>query len=206
MIKTVIFEDSKFDLRGLQSILKGIPEINVVAVFDTIGEALSECKKIAPDLIIADADIRGDKTVGPNFVRSVIKMLPNVKVLGLTIWPDCIDRLKRAGCKEAVLKQFFDNEQAAQKFIRETLVESPFFTNLEPPDLNEEEDQVLRMMGNGHTEEEIGGMLNKSRKQVRIIKGGLKDKFGVVSGRDTELVALAYRRRYLLPDEDLSGS
>ncbi len=205
MIRTIIFEDRKFDQRGILAILRDIPEISVIGVFDTIGEALNHCKDLKPDLIIADADIRGDRTAGPRFVKNVIKILPNAKILGLTIWAECIDPLKRAGCKEAVLKQFFDDEQAALKFIRETMIEPPLYgEDVEPPKLDEDEDHVLRMIANGHTENEICNALHKTRKQIRYIKDSLKDKFAVTSSKDTQLVSNAYLFGYFRTDEDLS--
>jgi DNA-binding NarL/FixJ family response regulator len=204
-IKTIIFDDTPLDVRGIRDILKGIPEIVIVGVYDTIGDALSSCRELKPDLLIADADIRGDKTAGPIFVRSVLKILPNLPILGLTRWPDCLVALKRAGCKEVVLKQAFDNEQAALKFIRGTLVEPPYVVGDEPPQLTEEEDRILRMLANGRTENELILATGKTRKQVRNIKGALKNKFGAVSNHDTELVSLAYRRGYLRVDDDLSA-
>jgi|WetSurMetagenome_2_1015567.scaffolds.fasta_scaffold63826_2 two-component system, NarL family, invasion response regulator UvrY len=204
-IRTVIFDDDEIDVRGICDILKGIPEIAVVGKFDVMGEALVRCRELQPDLIIVDADIRDDKNVGPNFVRNVLRQQPQIKLLGLTKWPDCVLSLKRAGCHEAVLKQFFDDEKAALKFIRETLMEKSFFMKEEPPQLSEDEDKVVRMVASGCTENEISDKLNKTRKQVRNIKLTLKSKFGASTGRDPELVALAYRKGYFRPDDELES-
>jgi DNA-binding NarL/FixJ family response regulator len=201
LIKTVIFEDSEIDVRGIRELIKGVPEIMIVGVFDTLQEALYQCKRLEPRLILSDADIRGDKSIGPQFVRGVRKLLPEVKILGLTRYPECIKPLKLAGCNEVVLKQFFENEEAARKYIGETLLEIPRFSmDMVPPALSDDEDAVLRMIAEGHTENEIGAKLKKTRKQIRLIKESLKNKFG--ANRDPQLVSHAYKYGYLKPDEE----
>jgi len=205
ILKVVIFEDDKFQLRAVKDVLRDIPEINIVGIYDTIPEALVKCQELRPDLIIADADIRGNKAIGPQFVKSVRKILPLVKVLGLTAYDDCLTPLIQAGCKEAVLKKFFHDEESARKFIRATLLEPIIVPPQDlPPKLESEEDLVLRMISNGRTEKEIMEKLGKTRRQVTRVKDNLNHKFGVNSGKETQLVAHAYQIGYLRSDEDLS--
>lgn len=205
IVKVVIFEDSKFDLTAIKTILNDIPEVQIVGSYDVLKEALRKCKELKPDLIIVDADIRGDKKEGPRFAQNMRMILPNVKMLGLTKYSECLQPLKQAGCKEAVLKHFFDDSEAARKYIQETLLELPaYYQDDTPPELSIEEDHVLRMIANGRTENEIAQQLDKTRRQVKDIKESLKLKFGVSSNRDPQLIAHAYRIRYLNSDEDLS--
>lgn len=201
MIRTVIFEDSEIDVRGIKELIKAIPEIVVVGVFDTIQEGLAKSKELRPNLLLVDADIRGDRSVGPKFVRAVKRALPEARILGLTRYPECIKPLELAGCNEVVLKQFFENEAAATKYIRESLIEnSEYQSDIEPPVLTADEDTVLRMIADGFTESQIGIKMNKTRKQIRIIKTSLKDKFG--ASRDPQLVNHAYKYHYLKPTDE----
>ena len=199
--RTFIFEDIFFDLEAIKSILARIPEIQIVDHGSTIGEALRVCKEKKPDLIIADSDMYGDKQVGPNFVRAVKQELPDVRILGMTRHADCIDALKRAGCNYVVNKSLIENHEAAVKFLRETLLPKPqYATDLRPPILTKEEDQVLRMICEGQTENEIADKLGAgTRKPIRNVKLSLFEKFGALNAPN--LVYLAFKTGYLSPGE-----
>jgi DNA-binding NarL/FixJ family response regulator len=195
-IKTLIFEDRKFDQNALRYLLERIPEIQIIKFCDTPNQAIKECERLKPDLILADADIRDDKTVGPFFVKNVRKVLPNVKILGVTQWPDCLAPLKNAGCNQVVLKQFLDDEKVAEKFIRETLLEIPYPESYsQPPQLSKVEDAVLRGTADGKTEQELAEELQYAPRQVHRIKQNLFDKFGAANSN--QLVSLAYKCGYL---------
>ena len=201
MYRTYIFEDIFFDLEAIKSILARIPEVQIIDHGSTIGEALRTCEEKKPDLIIADSDMYGDKQVGPNFVRAVKQKLPEVRILGMTRHADCIETLKRAGCDYVVNKSLIENHEAAVKFLRETLLPKPqYAVDLRPPTLTQEEDQVLRMICEGQTENEIAEKLGAgTRKPIRNVKLALFDKFGALNSPN--LVYLAYKSGYLNPGE-----
>ncbi|PWB76954.1 MAG: hypothetical protein C3F07_02755 [Anaerolineales bacterium] len=200
--RTFIFEDSFFDMEAIKSILMKIQEIQIVGESYVIGEALQICRSKRPNLIIADGSIHDDRSIGPNFVKSVRAELPEVRILGLTRFPDMVEILKRAGCDYVVNKNMIENHEAAVKYIRETLIPRPqYAVPLEPPKLTEEEDAILRKICDGMTEEQIAADLgHQTRKPIRRIKNNLFNKFGANSV--AQLVHLAYRTGYLKPDED----
>lgn len=102
--RTFIFEDSFFDMEAIKSILMKIQEIQIVGESYVIGEALQICRSKRPNLIIADGSIHDDRSIGPNFVKSVRAELPEVRILGLTRFPDMVEILKRAGYDYVVNK------------------------------------------------------------------------------------------------------
>lgn len=197
-----IFEDTFFDLEAIKSILRKIPEIEIIGQGYAIGESVQFCERHKPGLIIADGEIHGDKSVGPIFVRTVRKKLPETRILGLTRWPDCIAALRNAGCDFVVNKNLIENQEAAIKYMRETLLfrsESHLAPN--PPSLTPEQDRVLRLICEGNTEEQIALELNyKSRRPIKHMKDQLFNKFG--ADNVAQLVHLAYKTGYLRPEED----
>ena len=202
LCRVFIFEDQYFDRAAIKSILQKINEIQIVGEAAMIGEALEICRLKNPDLIIADASIYDDKTIGPSFVKSARKELPEVRILGLTRHPDMIDVLKRAGCDFVANKNLIENHSTAVRYIRETLLPRVQYASpLKPPTLSGEEDTILRMIANGLTEDQIASALgHPTRKPVRRIKNTLFNKFG--AGSVAQLVHLAYKSGYLKPDED----
>lgn len=202
MYRTYILEDRFFDLEAIKAILARIPEIQVIGSTSMPGEALEFCRQKKPDLIIVDGDIYGDKTAGPAFVKNVRKILPESRVLGMTRYDECIDPLKRAGCNYVVNKNVIENQDAALKFLRETFFPKPqHLRSLSPPSLTEEESQVLRLICEGNTEDQIALFLGfPSRKRVRKVKNTLFSKFNALNV--AHLVYLAFMTGYLHPDDD----
>jgi DNA-binding NarL/FixJ family response regulator len=197
-----IFEDTFFDLEAIKSILRKIPEIDIIGHGHAIGESVQFCEKYRPELVIADGEVHGDKSVGPNFVRTIRKKLPDTRILGLTRWPDCIATLKNAGCDFVVNKNLIENQDTAIKYLRETLLFRPeTAAYLSPPSLTPEQDQILRLICEGNTEDQIAVVLKlKSRRSVKHVKDQLFNKFG--ADNVAQLVHLAYKTGYLRPDEE----
>jgi len=200
--KTFILEDTFLELNALKKILEDMPQIQIMGQATTPREALALCEKIKPDLIIADAKIGHDKMAGATFVKNIRKLLPDVRILGLTYHPDLIDSLERAGCDYVANKAFIESPEDAQKYIRETLLPKPdYYRSFSPPSLTEIQDKVLRLTCEGYTEDEIANELNyPTRKPIRNIKNTLFNAFGAKSAAN--LVYLAYKTGYLHPDRD----
>lgn len=202
LYKTFILEDSFLELNALEKILEGLPQIQLVGHASTPIEAISICERLRPDLIIADAKIGQEKMAGATFVKNIRKLLPEVRILGLTYHADLVDGLKRAGCDYVANKAFIESPEDAKKFIRETLLPKPeYYRDFAPPTLTDTQDRVLRLICEGHTEEEIAREFNfPTRKPIRNIKNTLFDAFGAKSVAN--LVYLAYKTGYLHPDRD----
>lgn len=200
--RTIILDDDYLHSEALEKILSNIPQIQLVGRATAIMEAISICEKVKPDLIIADAKIGQDRNAGASFVRSIKKIFPEVRVLGLTSHPDLIDGLKRAGCDYAVNKALLESPEAAKKYILEAVTPKPkYYHDFAPPTLNEGQEKVLKLICEGYTEDKIAAEFgNDSRKPIRNIKNQLFDIFGAKSAAN--LVHLAYKAGYLHPDRD----
>ena len=64
MIKTLLFEDTEIDKRGILSLLSQIPNIKIIGSYNSINVALHEIHTNKPDLIIVDSEIDGIKDMG----------------------------------------------------------------------------------------------------------------------------------------------
>ena len=133
-------------------------------------------------------------------MRYIRTVLSEVRILGITYHADLVDNLERAGCDYVVNKALIENQEAAIKYIRETLLPKPaFFRTFKPPQLTEQQDRVLHYICEGLTEEDIARKLGfDNRKPIRNIKNTLFEIFGAVSAAN--LVHLAYQSGYLNPE------
>lgn len=214
-----ILEDKYWDRSALTNILNSIDNIQIIGFAETIPDAISECEKKKPDLIIVDGQIGYDKRAGEKFVRYIRKQQPEVRFLGLSYHPDLLPGLKQAGCHYAEHKTLIENFEAAKKFIAGALSQQPIkYRDETPPSLNTIQDRVLKLICEGFTEAEIGQDLlkltyegfkkeeidleikNASLTSVKRIKQSLFDSFGAKNA--PHLVHLAYRTGYLDPNSD----
>ena len=200
--RTVILEDQFFDQEAIRAILRTIPEVQIIGMETTTQSALDLCRAKKPDLIIVDAQIYDDKFAGVNFVKTVRKILPQARILGMTRWSECLDPLRRAGCDFAVNKGMIENEASALKFLKETVLPRPeHYVGVIPPTLTEIEDQVLKAICAGKTEDEIALDLDfPTRKPIRKIKNTLFQKFNALNV--AQLVHLAHLSGYLNSEEN----
>lgn len=200
--RTIVLEDEYFHMKAIEKILGDLPQIQMVGVASTTIEAFALCEKLKPDLIIADAKIGQEKMAGATFVKSIRKLLPDVRILGLTYHTDLIEGLKKAGCDYVVNKALIESPEDAKKYMRETLIPKPkYYREFNPPTLSEIQDRVLRMICDGYTEDEIAKEFgNDTRKPIRNVKNTLFMIFGAKSVAN--LVHLAYKAGYLHPDRD----
>lgn len=198
--RAVLFEDQFLDIEGIKSIIANIPDVTLVGIYETPREALSECLRLKPDLVIADADIRGDKTAGATLVRNIRRALPNTRILGMSRYPECINILRHAGCDTVINKKILDNLTTAQSYFKEALMPPmEYGSDPLPVTLTEEEDRVLKYICRGLTEPEINERMGFSgkRRRTRSIKTSLFNKFGATNVAN--LVSSAYERSYLIP-------
>jgi len=197
-----ILEDSYLQLTALKEILSSISNINVVGSARTLADALSECERMKPDLIIVDAKIDHDEGAGGKFIRYIRRQLPGVSILGLTHHTDLLEGLKQAGCDYVAHKALIESPANAKKYIEEALKPKPaYFREEAPPTLTDAEDRVLKLICQGYTEQQIADELKyQSRKSVKTVKQALFDAFGAISAPN--LVHLAYKTGYLNPDKD----
>ena len=95
-IRTILLEDEKFHQEGIKALLATIPNVLLIGMFRKSRIALQQCIELQPDLVIVDAQIgptRHFKGIGPEFVRDLKQELPEVRVMGITQYVDCLDAL-----------------------------------------------------------------------------------------------------------------
>jgi DNA-binding NarL/FixJ family response regulator len=194
-----IFEDEYLDRTAIEAILHEMRDMQIVGTGKLVSQAVQECVRLQPGLIIADSDIDGDKTAGPRFVKAVREKIPYVHILGLTKYQDCITPLIDAGCNFVVDKALIYSKDAALKSIQEALFSRPLVLGENsPPTLTEVQSRVLKLICAGLKESEIIEQMGFSSKKPLVnAKRQLLDIFGAANMPN--LVDHAYRAGYLNP-------
>jgi len=200
-IKTVILDDQFYDQTAIKNILDSIPEYEIIGTYKYPMDALKNCKEKKPDLIILDAELGGDKEAGPNWARNIRRELPGVCILGLTHWPECVEKLRQAGCDDALMKGQLGNVEEMQAYLKEARYKRTFnYITIHPPKLSENQRKVLDMLREGTSEGEIASELFGGSEKTRRVKEIKKSLFNIFGAKNSnQLIAIAYDIGYLKP-------
>jgi two-component system response regulator DevR len=192
-IRLVIADDSELVRVGLQTLLQGVPGISVCGAASTAAEALTLCLKERPD--VALLDIRLPDGTGIDVCRRLLSEGCETRVVFLTSSSEqeVVDDAIRAGAHGYLLKEI--NTQGLLQGIRDvaagrsildpqitarvlSLLKSdrtkPLIGTLSP-----QEQRVLALIANGHTNKEVAAEMNLAEKTVKNYLSTIFEKLHV---------------------------
>lgn len=195
-LRILLADDHETVREGLRMILNAQPDMQVVATAGDGSEAISQCEKVTPDIVLMDISMPG-----MNGLAATIRLnekCPAAKVLTLTRHADSsyLHQLMRAGAAGYVLKQsrpaellhairsvatggkYLDASMTAPvigNYARGAVTAGPeTVTPLSP-----RETEVLRLIAWGNTNKEIAARLDLSVKTVEAHKANGMRKLGM---------------------------
>jgi DNA-binding NarL/FixJ family response regulator len=211
-IRILLADDHQLVRRGVRLILDGEPDLTVIAEAGDGAEALAKAKQEPPDLAILD--IAMPRMTGLQTARELSRQFPDIRILMLTMYDNeqyLFEALK-AGASGYVLKSVADRDlvEACRAAMRgEPFLYPGAVTTLirsylervgedEPPKvITEREEEVLKLVAEGHSSRDIAAMLHISVKTVERHRANLLQKLGL---RDRlELTRYAIRAGLIEP-------
>ncbi|OMQ16187.1 hypothetical protein A7K94_0204270 [Modestobacter sp. VKM Ac-2676] len=200
----LIADDHPLVAHGIERVLAGAPEFNVVGACHSGRQAIETAARLSPDLVVLDVRL-GDMN-GSDVCRELGGRSPAAKVVVLTAFDDT-ENLRRcldAGAAGVLLKGALDMDlvQALRDVRGGRLVIDAGIARalevagdiLEPdgttvPQLRPRESDVLRLMAAGLTTRDIAAELELSVNTVRTYTQGLLEKLGAHSRVQALVVA-----------------
>ncbi len=201
-IRIVLADDHQVVRRGLQLLLDGESDFEVVAEAGDVDSARRYVRGHHPDVVVLDLNMPGGAVL--DAIPEMRKERPNSQIVVLTMQEDpafARDAL-RAGALAYVLKEAADSELV--EAVRRAAVGEIYLNPqlgariaAEPPpgppdDLTEREVEVLRRIALGHTNREIADQLYLSVRTVETHRQHIQQKLRVNSR--AELVRYAVDR------------
>ncbi|MET8147876.1 response regulator [Actinoplanes sp. NPDC049668] len=194
--RILLADDHALVRRGVRLILDGEPDLTVVAEAGDGAEAIEQARLHKPDLAILD--IAMPRLTGLQAARELIRQQPELRVLILTMYDNeqfFFEGL-RAGANGYVLKSVADRDLV--EACRAAMRDEPFLypgavtalirnyldriRNGEPvPEqaITDREEEVLKLVAEGHSSKEIADLLFISVKTVERHRSNLLQKLGL---------------------------
>jgi NarL family two-component system response regulator LiaR len=200
-IRVLIVDDHSVVRQGLQMFLAMDDELEVVGEAENGEEALRLARDLQPDVVLMD--LLMPKLDGITAITAMRRDLPDIEIIALTsVLEDAsVVGAVRAGATGYLLKDTQADElcraikaaaagqvqlspQAADRLMREIKLPDS------PETLTERETEVLRLVGKGLSNKEIGRELNIGEKTVKTHVSSILSKLGVVSRTQAALHAV----------------
>ena len=196
-ITVILADDHRIFRKGLKSLLSEKAHIEVLAEADDGDEALKKAIQYKPHLVIMD--IRMPEMDGIEATRQIRERVPDTEVVILSMHAKkaYIDQVLKAGAKGYVLKDSDeDNLIAAINTVHNGgyYLDSPIADQVlsgyfggktkrelqeQADPLSEREKEVLRLLAEGHSNQEVADILCISRKTVENHRANIVRKTGV---------------------------
>ena len=193
IIKLIIVDDHEIFRNGLQTILKRIENVKLIASASNGSEFLDLLKKEVPDLVLMD--IKMPVMDGVDATRQALAKYPEIKIIALSMFGDeeYLQQMIQAGAKGFLLKNitrknlshaievvfsggnFYSEEMLGfftKKYIQETQPE------YDDSEITKREMEVLQLVAEGLSNQEIADRLFISKRTVDGHKNNLIVKTG----------------------------
>jgi len=208
LIRVVVADDHAVVRSGLKAVLGTARDIEIVAEAGSGREAIAAVNRFHPDVVLMDLTMAD--TDGLTATKTISDEGSSTRVLVLTMHTEeeYLVQVLQAGAAGYVVKSAADREllDAVRTVARGDMYVQPSaarvlargITKKDPnaddrarfERLTEREQEVLRLVAQGHTAPEIGEMLFISRKTVDTYKQRINEKLGLQHRADYVKLAL----------------
>jgi DNA-binding NarL/FixJ family response regulator len=212
--RILVADDHPIVLKGLRTVLDAQPDLEVVAEA-TDGEAAVRAA-LSDDVHLAILDISMPRKTGLQAAREITHQRPEVRVLMLSmhdneqylfeaikagasgyVLKSAVDRDLVEACRSAMRGEPFLYPGAVRALMREYLDRARSGEALHDEVLTPREEEIVKLVAEAHTNDEIGELLHISKKTVERHRANVLEKLGM---RDrVELTRYAIRRGLVEP-------
>jgi DNA-binding NarL/FixJ family response regulator len=196
-IKIVLVDDHRIFRKGLKSLLSESANIEVLAEAEDGAQALEIVREYSPHIVIMDIGM--PKMDGIEATRQLRERHPDIEVIILSMYSKkaYIDQVLKMGAKGYVLKDsdeenliaaintvhsggyYLDSPVADQVLSDYFKGRSKREVKEQSNPLSEREKEVLRLLAEGHSNQEVADILFISRKTVENHRARIVHKTGV---------------------------
>lgn len=196
-VRILVVDDHTIVRQGLKALLEAQPGFQVIGEADNGREAVKKAQELSPDVVIMD--IAMPILNGLEATRQIKRVLPDTKVIALTMYNDeeYVFQILKSGASGYLIKEtaaielinairsikmgnpFFSpaiSRKIMESYLREDTEKKP---KGESDKLTNREKEVLQLIAEGYTNNEIGNLMNISVKTVETHRAHIMSKLDI---------------------------
>jgi two-component system, NarL family, response regulator DevR len=208
-VRVFLVDDHEVVRRGVAEVLEDDPRITVAGEASSVAEALARVPAVRPDVVVVDMRLPdGD---GADLCRELLSRVTGLRCLVLTSFSDqdALDAAVRAGASGFLLKQV--RGPALVSAVHAVATGGTLFEDVTPTTprvqrraatgsdrlglLTDQERTVLRLIGEGLTNRQIGARMGLAEKTVKNYTSHLLAKLGLERRTQAAILATELRDR-----------
>ena len=192
--RIVVVDDHRLVRAGIVALLEDIPEVQVVGQASDGIQALKTVAELKPDVLILDLAM--PEMSGLEVLARIHESHPRVKVIILSMHDSAehVHRALKQGASGYLLKDVLPDELVLaidaitqgrtwlSSAISKTVIDGYLGRNGDEaslPQLTERQNQVLKMIAEGHSTKQISGHLNLSAKTIETYRAQIMEKLDI---------------------------
>jgi two-component system NarL family response regulator len=196
-IRIMVIDDQAVVRQGFVSLIKTVPDMEIVGEGSNGQEALDLFRQLQPDITLMD--LRMPELSGAEAIKQIRVEFPAARIIVLTTFDgdEDIYRAVQAGAQGYLLKDMFFEEleaairkvHAGARLIPGSVAER-LAARMSSSELTGRELEVLRHIVDGKSNKEIGNTLNISEATVKSHINNILSKLGVSDRTQAATTAL----------------
>ncbi len=191
-----IVDDHPLIRQGIAQLIDREADMTFAGESGDMQEALQKIKKVVPDLVIVDINLKG--TSGIELTTTLLSLYPKILILILSMHDESlyVERVLKAGAKGYLMKEeatthvvkairkilsgeVYMSEPMRESFVNKVISGGKTLDGSTPAKLTNRELEVLQLVGQGLTTREIGNTLHVSMKTVDSHYANIKMKLNL---------------------------
>lgn len=214
----LVVDDHPLVRRGLRQVLGSEPDLEVIAEASRADQALAILEERSPDLVIIDLSL--DASHGLDLVKQIKTRFPETRVLVLSMYDE---ELYAERCLRAGAAGYLQKDQPSERILEavRVVLSGRVYVSSEMADrvlqrlvggrdsegsaiakLSNRELQVLEMLGQGLTTQQMAERLHLSVKTVHAYREKLKARLGLENAQQLLCYAVAWTLRDAEPRQN----
>ena len=204
-IKVMLVDDHPIVRNGLKAMLLAVDDMELAGEAGSGEEAVTGCYESLPDVILMDLVMPGMD--GLETTRALLAKYPDMKIIILTSFPEenLVQRAMEAGAKGYLLKNaslgrlsdairtVYSGRPALGPEATEALIQAKSRPAKVGDNLSARELEVLTLMVEGLSNEEIAGRLSISPSTAKNHVGACLAKLGAANRAQAAVMAIEYK-------------
>lgn len=193
-----IVDDHPLIRQGIAQLINREPDMILIGEAGDVQEALKNIKKVKPDLVIVDINLKGSS--GIELTTALLSLYPKILVLIISMHDESLyaERVLKAGAKGYLMKEettthvisairkvlsgeVYMSEQMRDNFVNKAISGGKTLKGATPESLSNRELEVLQLMGQGLSTKIIASTLHVSVKTIDSHYANIKMKLNLTN-------------------------